>query len=93
MAVVVSGANVQPMPTPATISGARKSYQVECGLATSTTQPIPTANSDSPHIKMYLPPTLSVSLPTPGARMMLISEAGISVSPAFRAEKPSADCR
>src|ERR1039457_5900466 len=41
MAVVTIGANVQPMPNPATISAGRKSYHAELGFAIRTAQPIP----------------------------------------------------
>ena len=93
IATVVSGANVPPMPRPATISAGRKSYQVECGVAISTTQPMPTANRVRPQIRMYLPPVLSVSLPRKGATKIITSEEGARVSPALSAEKPRADCR
>jgi len=93
MATVVSGANVPPMPRPATTSGARKSCQVEVGVAIRTAQPIPMANSESPVTRMYLPPILSVSRPRNGAAAIITSEDGAMVRPAFSAEKPSADCR
>jgi len=93
IAVVVIGGNVPPMPRPATIIGARKSYQAECGVAISTAQPMPSANKLRPVSRMYLPPILSVSRPRPGARMIITTEEGAMVRPAFSAEKPSADCR
>ena len=93
MATVVSGANVPPMPRPATIRGARKSCQVECVLAISTTQPMPTANRLSPLTRIHLPPVLSVSRPRNGAMTIITSEDGAMVRPALSAEKPSADCR
>ncbi len=93
MAIVVSGANVPPMPSPATISGARKSCQDECVPAMRTTQPIPMANRESPATRIHLPPVLSVSRPRNGARAIITSEEGAIVRPALSAEKPSADCK
>ena len=93
MAVVVSGANVPPMPMPATISGARKSCHAECGPATRTAHPMPAANRVRPQVRMNLPPILSVSRPRKGAAKIMTTEAGAMVRPAFSAEKPSASCR
>ncbi len=93
MATVTIGAKMQPMPAPATISGARKTYHADVVVATAAAQPMPTANSVRPLIRMYLPPILSVSRPATGARNIDISEAGARVSPARSAVKPSTDCR
>ena len=41
MATVTIGAKMQPMPTPATISGARNSYHAEVVVATAPAQPMP----------------------------------------------------
>jgi hypothetical protein len=93
MATVISGANTQPMPNPATISGARKLCHEESGRAIRASQPIPAPNRVSPVIRMYLPPIRSVSRPANGATNIEISEAGAIASPAFSAEKPRTDCR
>jgi len=93
MATVVSGANVPPMPRPATINGTRKSCQVEVGVAISTAQPIPMANRLSPLTRIHLPPVLSVSRPRNGATAIITTEEGAMVRPALSAEKPRADCR
>src|SRR5262249_57673861 len=87
------GGTGRPRPRPARISAGRKSYQVECGVAMSTTQPMPTANRVRPQIRMYLPPVLSVSLPRKGAAKIITSEEGARVSPALSAEKPRGGCR
>ena len=91
MATVVIGANVQPMPMPATSCGAKKSYQAEVGCAMSASQPMPTEKQASPVIRMYLPPMRSDSRPATGAMNIAMTEAGASVRPALRAEKPSTD--
>ncbi len=93
MATVIRGANTQPMPNPATISGARKLCHEESGRAISASQPIPAPNRVSPLIRMYLPPIRSVIRPATGAMKIEISEAGAIASPAFSAEKPRTDCR
>ncbi len=93
MAMVVSGANVQPIPTPATSRQGRNTYQADVGVAMKPSQPIPTANRNRPVIRMYLPPILSVIRPATGATNIAITDAGAMVSPAFSAEKPSTDCR
>ena len=93
MAVVTSGANTQPMPNPATSSGARKLCQEDVGVAISASQPMPAPNRISPLIRMYLPPILSVIRPATGATTTEISDAGASARPAFSAEKPRSDCK
>ena len=63
MATVVSGANVMPMPAPATMAGTRKVSQVESGPATTVSVPNPMAKTKTPVIRMYLPPTRSAMPP------------------------------
>ena len=93
MATVVMGAKVQPIPTPATMKLGRNAYQAESGCAIAAAQPIPTPNSTSPVIRMYLPPTRSDRRPAMGAVNIASTEAGARVRPAFSAEKPTTDCR
>ena len=93
IATVVIGAKVIPMPSPATIAGARKLIQVESGPATNAMVPMPIVNSVIPAIRMYLPPTRSARRPANGAVTIEVSDIGASVNPATRAEKPRADCR
>src|SRR5712692_5172865 len=93
MATVVIGAKVMPMPTPATIAGARKLIQVEAGPATYVSQTKPTVNSEMPVVRMYLAPTLSAYRPANGAVNMDVRDIGARVSPAVSAEKPRTDCR
>ena len=93
MATVTNGANVHPMPNPATISAGRKSCHAELGRAISAVQPMPAANRVRPDIRMYLPPIRSVIRPATGATNIEMSEAGAIVRPAFSAEKPRTDCR
>ena len=93
MAIVVIGAKVQPIPTPATISVGRKSCQVEWVGAIAAVKPKPMANSIRPENRMYLPPIRSVIRPAAGATNMEMIDAGAMVRPALSAEKPSADCR
>src|SRR5215472_6765722 len=90
---VIIGANVQPMPMPATNCGARKSYQAELVCAMMAMLPMPPAKSTRPTIKMYLPPIRSDIRPATGATNMETSEAGAIVRPALSAENPSTDCR
>ena len=94
MAVVVIGANMQPMPKPAMASAGMKSCQVEwvVAMADGPGRCRP-ANSISPDIRMYLPPILSVRRPATGATNMEMSDAGAIVRPAFSAENPSTDWR
>ena len=82
MATVVSGAKMQPMPIPATISGGRKEYQTELGVAIQAAHPIPIANSVRPVIRMYFPPMRSASRPANGAMNTEMIDAGASVRPA-----------
>ena len=79
------------MPTPPTTRPGRKSYQCESGPATQATYPMPTAKSERPAIRMYLPPRRSASRPAKGATSIEVSGMGAIASPAFKAEKPSTD--
>ena len=93
MATVVMGANVMPMPAPATIAGTRKVSHVESGPATYVTRPKPIVKSEMPLRRMYLPPILSARRPANGATNIDVSDIGANVRPAVKAEKPRTDCR
>jgi hypothetical protein len=88
---VTIGAKMQPMPIPATISGARNVVQLECGCAIRASQPIPAPNRIRPDMRMYLPPILSVVRPATGAMNIDIREAGAMTRPALSAENPRTD--
>src|ERR1700737_376456 len=93
MVTVVIGANVQPRPAPARISGGRN---VDCPALsddTHTTRPMPAAKHVRPNIRMYLPPTRSVARPDNGATNIDVSGMGAIVRPALRALEPRTDCR
>src|SRR5579875_95586 len=55
METVASGANMQPMPSPATISGARNTYHADAGLAMSAIVPIDRKSTrlNSSHTVIY----------------------------------------
>ncbi len=93
MAIVVIGANVQPIPSPAMARVGMKSCQVEWVVAMAAVRPKPMAKSIRPENRMYLPPIRSVMRPATGATNMEITDAGAKVKPALSAEKPRADCR
>ena len=93
MVTVVIGAKVQPSPTPARTSGGRKVNWPALRDETQMTSPMPTLKQLSPASRMYLPPNRSVARPAMGATTIETSDIGAKVRPAFRALKPSTDCK
>src|SRR5262245_14666265 len=86
IAMVVIGAKVQPIPTPAMARAQMKSCHCEVGVAITAVRPKPTANNIRPDSKMYFPPILSVILPATGATNIETIDAGAIVRPALSAE-------
>ena len=94
MATVVSGANVQPMPTPCHDLRGQEVIPGRVDLRDEHDPAHPGGEArTSPLIRMNLPPIRSVMRPAAGATNIAISEAGASVSPALSAEKPSTSWR
>src|SRR5262249_39210052 len=91
MATVTSGAKMQPMPIPATISGATNVSQLESGCAIRASQPIPAPNRIRPDMRMYLPPILSVVWLGTGGMNIDMTEAGAMTRRDLSAENPRTD--
>ena len=93
IATVCSGANVMPMPKPATIRPGSRCHRVTPRCDDAIRMPMPAENRLSPTNRIHLPPMRSASRPATGATNIEISDIGAVVRPACRAVSPSTDCR
>jgi len=93
IATVCSGANVMPMPKPATMRPGSRCQRVLLGWDEAIRMPMPVENRLSPTNRIHLPPNRSDSRPANGAITIAISDIGAVVRPACSAESPSTDCR
>src|ERR1700724_3291210 len=93
MATVVSGAKVPPRPAPASGAGPQNVACVALREISMTANPSPAAKQTSPVKRIHFVSSRSDRRPATGATTVDTRAIGTKVRPAFKAEKPSTDCK